>query len=511
MLGELLEVGTKLFEFSDRLTQAEEKKRQRIENFFLRIEQCLCESAEQLKQGQKPTLKWSELKTYAEDLPKTIIDEIGEDKAQELRELLKITASNTPADESYIESIEKAAGRFKALSFIVATGHKPSDTQQEKNQNRQVFSFSRKQFLLASFIGSASLVGSVGWLGNNYQHMPSIKWKMVSLFGDNAKNIIVYKVPQMISDRLKQITNGRFTIDIDTSSQIQTEEILKNVSDGKIQCGFSGIYYIGDRYKVLFFGCAIPFGLTPQEQSAWLLYKKDPKNELSFMQTVYSEKLKLNVIPFPVAATGGQMGGWFKQEVNSIADFQKITMRIPGLGGEVLRKYFGITLDRELPSGAIPIDQIKEKLLNSTVTAAEWIGPHDDYELGLHEVAKYYYYPGWWEPSTTFDILVNKNEWNKLPPNYQEIFKAVCLETYTKILTEYDTKNSETLKRLRELEQSGKITLVRFNDKVLQHAQSSTNQLLNIYSSKDEIFKEVYDEWTNFKNMIRDWSNLNKI
>jgi TRAP-type mannitol/chloroaromatic compound transport system substrate-binding protein len=511
MLEELLEVGTKLFEFSDRWAQAEEKKRQRIENFFLRIEQCLRDSVEQLKIGKKPSDKWEELKTYAEELPKTIIDEIGEHKAQELRRLLKITASNTPVDDSYIESIEKAAGRFKALSVIVATVHRPPDIEAPQSSQNPLLDYispSRRAFIWTT-VGTSVGLGA-GWLSRQNTSMPTIKWKMVSLFGENTKKLIIHKVPQIISDRLKEMTDGCFTIDIDTKSAIQTEDILKMVDSGTIQCGFSGIYYIQDRYKVLFFGCAIPFGLSPQEHSAWLLYKKNPDDKLSFMQRVYSEKLNLKVIAFPVAATGGQMGGWFNQEVNSVADFNGLIMRIPGFGGEILRKYFGVTIDRELPGGAIPIDKIKEELAKGTVKAAEWIGPYDDYQLGLHEVAKYYYYPGWWEPSTTFDVLVNQSEWDKLPLKYQEIFKAVCLETYTKILAEYDIKNSETLQELRKLEQLGNIQLVRFSDQILREAQDKTNALLKLYSS-NTTFKEVYDEWNSFKRRIRNWSNLNKI
>jgi TRAP-type mannitol/chloroaromatic compound transport system substrate-binding protein len=517
MLGELVDFVTKLFEFSDRWTEAEDKKRQSIKDYFRSIEQCLRDSAEQLKKGQVPHDKWAELQSYADKLPKTIIDEIGEDKARQLCNLLKITASNTP-DKSYIESIEKAAGQFKALSVMAAIGHRPENTEVEQKKSLLNFiSPSRRAFIWTTVGTSVGL--TAGWLagqnagknaGKNLS-MPLVKWKMVSLFGENTQNLIIYKVPQIISDRLKKVTDGRFTIDIDTNSAIQTEDILREVHRGTIQCGFSGIYYIQDRYQVLFFGCAIPFGLSPQEHSAWLLYKKNPNDELSFMQRVYSEKLELNVIPFPVAATGGQMGGWFKQEIHSVADFNGLTMRLPGLGGEILRTYFGAIIDRNLPGGAIPIDKIKGELAKDTIKAAEWIGPYDDYQLELHEVAKYYYYPGWWEPSTTFDVLVNKSEWDKLPPKYQKIFKAVCLETYTKILAEYDIKNSEVLQKLRNLEKLGNIQLVRFSDQILQEAQNKTNALLKLYSSKNTIFKEVYSEWNSFKNRIRDWSNLNKI
>ncbi|WP_235526447.1 TRAP transporter substrate-binding protein [Nostoc piscinale] len=494
------------------MNQAEDKKRQNIENYFRNIEQCLRDTAKQLKDGQIPHDKWEELKVYADKLPNIIVDEIGQDKANEISRLLKITASKQP-DHSSIPEIEAAAGKFKGLVVIISTGHKPLDIKQSQRQKILLpipLSPSRRNFISTGVGTSVGL--TTGWLVGQNVNLSPINWKMVSFLKENAQKFILYKAPQMICDRVREMTQGGFNIEIDKNDnqKIDTQDILKNVSNGNIQCGYSGIYYNDERYKVLFFGCAIPFGLTPQEQTAWLLYKKNPDDVLTFIQQIYSTKLNLNVIPFPAAATGGQMGGWFNREVNTVTDFKGIKMRIPGLGGEVLQKYFEVTLDKELPGGAIPIDQIADELKQDNINAAEWVGPYDDFQLGLHNVAKYYYYPGWWEPSTTFDILVNRNAWEKLPKEYQRIFQTACLETYTKLLAEYDTKNSEKLQELRRLEKIGKIRLVRFSNEILQVAQKKTDELLTLYSS-NATFKEVYDEWSSFKIKIRDWSNLNKI
>jgi TRAP-type mannitol/chloroaromatic compound transport system substrate-binding protein len=359
---------------------------------------------------------------------------------------------------------------------------------------------SRRAFI-PTVIGTSLVTASGGWLAG--QNQPRITWKMVSVLGENTKNLILYKAPQMICDRIAQMTDGYFTIELDRTGN--TEEILKKVSDGNIQCGYSGVYYNSEKYRVLFFGCAIPFGLNPQEQNAWLYYKKDPKAQWTFMQEIYS-KLNLNVIPFPAGATGAQTGGWFNKEIKSIADFNGITMRIPGLGAEVLQK-FGVVSDKQL-GFQIPIDQIADKVRDGTLNAAEWIGPHDDFQLGLHNVLQYYYYPGWWEPGTTYDVQVNTEVWQKLPEKYQEIFKAVCLETHIKILAEYDQKNSEKLQQLIDM---GSIKLRPFNDEILREARKQTDILLKLYAQKNKLFGEVYTEWSKFKIMIKQWSQLNSI
>ncbi|MBE9053126.1 ABC transporter substrate-binding protein [Nostocales cyanobacterium LEGE 11386] len=372
----------------------------------------------------------------------------------------------------------------------------------EKNSTTDKFPrlrISRRAFM-PTVIGTSVFTASAGWFAG--QHRTPIKWKMVSVLGENTKNLLLYKAPQIICDRIAEMTDGDFTIELDRTGD--TEEILKNVSDGKIECGYSGVYYNSEKYRVLFFGCAVPFGLNPQEQNAWLSYKKDPQDELTFMQKIYP-RLGLKVIPFPAGATGAQMGGWFNKEINSIPDFKGITMRIPGLGAEVLRE-FGVRSDKQL-GFPIPIDQIADRVRDGTLNAAEWIGPHDDFQLGLHNVLKYYYYPGWWEPGTTYDAQVNTRVWNELPKKYQEIFKAVCLETHIKILAEYDQKNSE---KLQELVAKG-IQLKPFNEEILQRAREETDSLLKFYAGKDKLFGEVYAEWSNFKTRIKQWSQLNKI
>jgi TRAP-type mannitol/chloroaromatic compound transport system substrate-binding protein len=318
----------------------------------------------------------------------------------------------------------------------------------------------------------------------------------------------------MISERLKEITNDQFIIEVDTTGGIPTEQILEKVSDGKaVQCGFSGIYYENTKYRPLYFGCAIPFGLSPQEQTAWLTYKKNSSDELTYIQNLYKE-LELNVIPFPAGATGGQMGGWFKKEINSVSDFNGLTMRIPGLGADVLSDYFGIMTDKKIFGEALSLEKIAVKLAEEGkggIQAADWIGPHDDLQLNLHKSgAKFYYYPGWWEPSTTFDVQVNAKAWDDLPFAYKSTFEAVCYETYTKILSEYDQKNAELLVEIKSLERSGNIRVLQFPDKILYFAQEKTADLLKKYDTNEQ-FSKVHEVWENFKKQMRSWSDLSDL
>ena len=199
------------------------------------------------------------------------------------------------------------------------------------------------------------------------------------------------------------------------------------------------------------------------------------------------------------------MGGWFKKEINSVDDFKGLIMRIPGLGADVLSDYFGIKTDKKIFGKALSIGEISTELKKGTIQAAEWIGPHDDFQLNLHKAgAKYYYYPGWWEPSTTFDILVNQKAWDDLPDPYRSIFRSACMETYLEILSDYDRQNSQYLVNLKNLG----VKILPFPEFLLKEAKLKTDKLLELYDETIDHFGDVHKEWRSFKNKIREWSSL---
>lgn len=508
MLGDLVEFATKLFEVIDRLKQSQDEDRQRIANYFHKVGDCLQGIAEELRNGNSHHGKWGELQEYAQKFPTSISEAIGHERETELSLLLERIVHNTPDNISDIQEIEATGGKFKALAVNISIEEKTVSSSIKEGSISSTPSISRNTFLYG-VLGTATaiLAGTTGRFIS--QSKRPIKWRMVSFLGESAKDkILLYQIPYMIRDRLKNITGDKFILEIDTKGHISTEEILGKVSEGQdIQCGFSGIYYETAEYRPLYFGCAIPFGLSPQEQTAWLSYKKNSNDDLTYIQNLYRE-IGLKVIPFPAGATGGQMGGWFKEEVNSIEDFNERAMRILGLGADVLTDYFGIKTDKKIFGKSLSLEKIYDELYKGTIEAAEWIGPHDDLQLNLHEAgAKHYYYPGWWEPSTTFDVQVNAEAWAKLPLEYKRIFEAVCYETYTKILSEYDRKNAQALVKIRSLEKSGSITIRRFPDEVLRVAQDKTETLLQLYDTNPE-FEKVHVEWKGFKKKIRDYSDL---
>lgn len=383
-----------------------------------------------------------------------------------------------------------------------AKQHQPNKPSEPPTDEAHSLPSPMRRDLLATTLGGIVIGTSATLLAASSP--PRVRWRMSSVLDENVKNVLLYQAPKMVCDRVRVMSKGDFIIDVEPGGN--TKQILQDVSNGIIECGYSGIYYNDDQYKVLFFGAAIPFGLHPHEQNVWLNFKKDPDSGLTYMQEIY-KRVGLNVIPFPAGGTGGQMGGWFNKKIETVGDFSGLTMRIPGLGAEVLRTYFEVQPDLYLPGGPLRVNEIAKKLADGILDAAEWTGPYDDMQLGLHKVAKYCYYPGWWETGTTFDVQVNEEAWLTLPDHFKEILRTACQATHVDILALYEKRNSEALQDLMSLRT---VEILPYNDEILAYAKARTADLLEFYAAKNELFGEVYDEWRNVKASVQQWSQLQR-
>ena len=151
--------------------------------------------------------------------------------------------------------------------------------------------------------------------------------------------------------------------------------------------------------------------------------------------------------------------------------------------------------------------QILSAMKQGKIEAAEWIGPYDDEKLGLNQVAQFYYYPGWWAPGTSFDVLINRARWAQLPDEYKEIFKAACVEANMKLITRYDELNRAALRRLI----AGGTKLTPYSQEILQAARQKAFDLYEENASKDKIFKKVYEQWKTFREQLYQWHGVNEL
>jgi len=194
------------------------------------------------------------------------------------------------------------------------------------------------------------------------------------------------------------------------------------------------------------------------------------------------------------------MGGWFKRELDGPASLKGLKMRIPGLGGKVMAA-MGVNV-QVLPGGEIYL-----ALERGAIDAAEFTGPYDDEKLGLPKAARFYYYPGWWEPGPTLTALVNQQAWAKLPKAYQEMFRSACQSANLLMLSRYDRLNAVALERLRQ----GNTQVEFYGDAILKEAQSATADLLADSARGDVGFASLYSAWKDFRQVARGWNQVTEL
>ncbi|HIK30359.1 MAG TPA: TRAP transporter substrate-binding protein [Oscillatoriales cyanobacterium M59_W2019_021] len=322
--------------------------------------------------------------------------------------------------------------------------------------------------------------------------LPTVRWNMATSWPISLDTI--FGGAKTICDRLKEMTGGRFTITpFPAGELVPPLQVFDAVQGGNVEVGHTASYYYVGKNPALGFATSMPFGFTAQQQNAWLYQG----GGLDAIQKIYAD---FGVINFPAGNTGTQMGGWFKREIKTVADLKGLKMRIPGIGGEVMNR-LGVNV-QVLPGGEIYL-----ALERGAIDAAEWIGPYDDEKLGLHKATQFYYYPGWWEPGPTLDVLVNRAQWERLPKEYQEAFKTATYEANATMLAQYEARNGEALKRLV----AGGTKLTAYSKEILQTAQKTAFELYEEKAAQNPSFKAIYEPWKAFREQIYQWDKLNEL
>lgn len=339
----------------------------------------------------------------------------------------------------------------------------------------------RRKFL--SNAGSALAVGagSISTIASaQTAALPTIKWRLTSSFPKSLDTI--FGAADVISRRVAVATGGKFQIQVFAAGEIVPgPSALDAVKDGTVECCHTAPYYYFGKDATFAFGTALPFGLNARQQNAWMYHG----GGLALMREFYKN---YNIINFPSGNTGAQMGGWFRKEIKTVADLKGLKMRIAGLAGRVLATV-GV-VPQQISGG-----DIYPALEKGTIDAAEWVGPYDDEKLGFNKVAKYYYYPGWWEGGPQLDLFVNIKQWEALPPEYKSVLESACAEANLDMLAKYDAVNPAALRRLV----AQGVQLRPFSREILNACYAAANAVYAEEAEKNAKFKKIYEPWKKFR------------
>ncbi|MCL4826997.1 MAG: TRAP transporter substrate-binding protein DctP [Caldilinea sp.] len=322
--------------------------------------------------------------------------------------------------------------------------------------------------------------------------LPELKWEMATSWPPSVD--ILFGSAQLFTDVVRTLTGGKLQITARAAGELAPgTQVLDVVAQGAVPIGHTASYYYIGKTPATAFGTTVPFGLTAQQQNSWLY----GGGGMELMQQLYADRF--NVLPLPAGNTGMQMGGWFRREINTVADLQGLKMRIPGLGGQIMAR-LGVNVQ------VLAAGEIFQALQTGAVDAAEWVGPYDDQKLGLNTVAQYYYRPGWWEPGSSLEVNVNLDEWKKLPELYQVAIQSAAAYANLVMLSRYEAANDAAL---AELIASG-TQLREYSPEIMSAAYAEWQNLAEEFSAQDSDFKAIYEQWNAFRSTISNWNKTNE-
>lgn len=318
------------------------------------------------------------------------------------------------------------------------------------------------------------------------------EWRMVTTWPPHFP--VMGEGADLIAQWIGEMSEGRLKIQVYGGGELVPPfESFEAVWQGIAEMSHGVSYYWTGKCAAAPFFSAVPFGMNAQQMNAWL----SCGGGLALWEEAYAP---FNILPLPAGNTGVQMGGWFNKEINSVADLKGLKMRIPGLGGKVIDKAGGNGL-------STPGSEIYTSLERGVIDATEWVGPYHDYLLGLHKIAKYYYYPGWHEPGPVLELAVNKTAFESLPTDLQAIIRTAAARANTWMLSEFEAKNNLYLQKII---QEKRVTIKRFPDDVLAAFRRLSAEVIDEITSRDPMSKKVYASFEQFREQISAWAELSE-
>jgi TRAP-type mannitol/chloroaromatic compound transport system substrate-binding protein len=337
----------------------------------------------------------------------------------------------------------------------------------------------RRSFLARATAGATAAAAAVAAPAVHAQ--AAIRWRLASSFPKSLDTL--FGGTELFAKMVKDATGGKLEISVHAAGEIVPAfGVVDGVQNGSIEAAHTAPYYFFGKDETFAIDCAIPFGMNSRQMTAWMY----EGNGLKLMREFYA---KYNIVNFPMGNTGTQMGGWYRKEIKGLADLKGLKFRIGGLGGRILAS-LGV-VPQNIPGG-----EVYAALEKGTIDATEFVGPYDDEKLGFNKVAKFYYYPAFWEGGPQVSTYVNTKAWEALSAEHKAIVTAAASHSHVVIQARYDVLNPPALKRL-----VGSGTQLRALPRpIMDAAFKAANEIYAELSGKNPSWKKVYEDWVKFRN-----------
>ena len=320
----------------------------------------------------------------------------------------------------------------------------------------------------------------------------AVRWRLASSFPRSLDTI--FGSAEKLSQTVKALSGGKFEISVHPAGELMPAfGVVDALQGDNIDMAQTAAYYFTGKDPSFAFSCAVPFGLTARQNSAWKLHGNGGK----LMDEFFAQ---YNFRAASAGNTTTQMGGWYRKEIKSVDDLKGLKMRMGGgVFGEGMAK-LGV-VSQNMPAG-----DIYQALEKGTLDAAEFTVPHDDAKLGFHKVAPYYYYPGWWEGGADLEFFVNLKKYNALTEENKAILNAAMSVAAADMTAKYDALNPIALKKLV----AEKTQLKAFPKAVIDAGFKACMEVFAEHEAKSPVFKKIHQDMRAFQRDQILWNRFSE-
>lgn len=372
---------------------------------------------------------------------------------------------------------------------MFCTGSYLSDACRNKARSKMIIRCIAALAVWTVLSAAPSAATAASGQNSSVQTQPTVTLDLASTFPGSMP--ILGDAAQNLSDKVKRASDGQIEIKFyEPDVLVPGSDTVKAVARGEVAAAWAGAGWFADKDSAFNFFSSVPFGPGMGEYIAWM-YKGgglELAREMFHAQGVHN---------IPCGLIPPEASGWFRKEIRTVEDLQGLRMRFFGLGAKVMQKLGVETL--QLPPGEIPAAMKSGKL-----DATEFSLPAMDQPLGFHELAKYYYFPGWHQQATFFDLYVNLAVWEKLSESHRTIIELACGQVQLEMIAEGEALQWDALEAIK----AKGVEIRRWPPTVLAAFAVAWDSVVEEESAANPNFKRIYVSYAEFRKKYKVWDYL---
>ncbi|MCA1242509.1 TRAP transporter substrate-binding protein [Stappia stellulata] len=317
----------------------------------------------------------------------------------------------------------------------------------------------------------------------------TIEWKMATAWPADLEG--PGQSAQRICDAIALLSGGRMRVRLFPDGElVPATGIFDTVSAGTAQMGHAASAYWQAKMPAAVFFTAVPFGFLPHEHVTWI----EQAGGQALWDKLYAP---YGVRPFLAGNTGAQMGGWFTRPVETLQDLNGLKIRMPGLGGEIMRRLGATPV-------SLPPGELVQALSSGLIDAAEFLGPASDRALGFAGVSKLYYAPGFHDPNGANEMLVNSVAFDGLAEDLKAVVIAACRAETLLSMAESDWRNAQAFEALKT--EDG-VEVRAYPPEILAALRNTGVQVVASFADAGGLDRDIYKNYMRTLQTLAPWSS----